>query len=421
MSPLHWFGWLALLFLLYIFYRSLFIPTLSYRVRAPFDLANPNTTHALAALADGSLHGGNCMEVFTDGPSFYAAELETISQARKSVTFEAYIFTYGEIGKEFLQLFEEKAREGVKIKLLVDAAGSLGLAFQRRALARLRALGCEIGFYHPLHVNCIERINVRTHREIIVVDGVVAFIGGAGVADPWLKSKRDRPWRDMMIRVRGPAVAALQGAFAENWLECAGEVLSGQAFFPRLQEAGTQQAVVMNSSSRGRSTHARILYQLLLASARESIWIATPYFLPDFYIRGELVRARQRGVEVNVITTGRKTDHITTRRASRRLYGELLKEGIHIYEYQPVMYHVKTLLVDRLWAVVGTTNFDHRSFSINDEINVAVPGGALNQRLEEDLKKDLEESLLLSYEDWTRRPFYERMHEELIRILERQQ
>jgi cardiolipin synthase len=308
------------------------------------------------------------------------------------------------------------------VRRVIDAIGSLGT--WSRYFRELRAAGGRVLFYHPFHLHTLPRLNNRTHRELIVIDGRVGFIGGSGVADQWLyERKGKRAWRDTMCRVEGSAVNDMQSTFAENWLETSGEVLCSAEDFPECPPAGESLAVIVDSSpTTGRSTRGRMLYQTLLASARRSIFISSPYFLPDRSARNEMIRAiQERGVEVKILTPGKHTDHLLTRRASRRLYGSLLRAGASIYEYQPAMLHNKTMIIDRTWSVVGSTNFDHRSFGLNDEVNLAACDEALARRLEEDFVRDLADSKAVTYREWSRRSLLERSHEYLGWLLERQQ
>jgi len=307
---------------------------------------------------------------------------------------------------------------------VVDAVGSF--TTWKRYFKDLTAAGGRVLFYHPIRWYTLPRINNRTHRELIIVDGKVGFIGGAGFGDHWMydqgKDGRKRRWRDTMFRVEGPAVRDLQAAFAENWLETSGEVLADMAYFRWCEEMGDSSAMVVASSpSTGRSARNRMIFQTLLASAQKSIHITTPYFLPDRYARAELIRAVERGVEVKVIVPGKHADHLLTRRSSRRLFGKLLRAGAKIHEYRPSMLHTKALLVDGMWSVVGSTNFDHRSFGINDEVNLAVFDVETAARLESDFAEDLANSKAVNYRDWSRRSLIERGHEWLGWLLERQQ
>jgi cardiolipin synthase len=376
----------------------------------------------LGSLVDAQVHRGARIDLLANGESFYEAELAAIREARHSVNLEAYIFRRGEIGRRFVAALAERARAGVAVNLVLDAVGSFttGRAF----FEELSGAGGRVFWYHPLRWHTLPRINNRTHRVLLIVDGRVGFIGGAGVADVWRFDRGGRRrWRDSMFRVEGDAVRGLQATFVENWVESSGEILTGEQYFPEAEAKGRVTALVVNSSpTTGLSTRARILFQTLLASARKSIVVTTPYFLPDLSAREEIVRAiRERGVKVTILTPGRHTDQLLTRRSSRRLYGPLLRAGAEIYEYQPGMIHAKALVVDELWSVVGSTNFDNRSFGLNDEVNLAACDPELARRLIEDFAGDLSQSRPISYREWRRRPLLERAHELLGSLLERQQ
>lgn len=405
----------------FFFYRTLFVPPSPFRGAAPIDLADPLSRRIIAALADAAPTTGNRVEVLTGGEGFYASELEAMRAARSSIHIEVYIFWGGKVADEFVDVLSERARGGVRVRLLVDAFGSLGLALRRRRLRRLREAGCQVAFYHPLALRLLDQINVRTHREIMVIDGVVAFVGGAGIADHWRLPTRGRPWRDMMVRTEGPAVTFVQGIFAENWLEASGEALTGRDYFPETGSPGGAEVLVINSSNRGRSSETQTLHRLLLVSARRSVTIVTPYFLPDSGVRSEIVAASRRGVRVRILTVGVHTDLPLLRAGGQRIYGELLEAGVRIFEYEPGMFHVKMLVVDDLWAVVGTTNFDNRSFMINDEVNLAVPDPAFAARLLEDVEADIADSQEIVLGEWRKRSLVGRVWEQLSRLLERQQ
>jgi cardiolipin synthase len=257
----------------------------------------------------------------------------------------------------------------------------------------------------------------------MIVDGNVGFIGGAGIADQWYSGVHKEPrWRDSAVRIEGEAVCNLQSTFAENWLAASGELLMGDAYFPSIQNDHRLTSLVVNSTPTvGGSTRARILFQLLLASARRNISITTPYFLPDKSLMHELCRAVDRGLRVRILVPGRKSDHLLTRSTSRAGYGELLKAGAEVYEYQPAMIHAKVLCVDDLWVVIGSTNFDNRSFGINDEVNLAVRDAAVTLRFEKDMALDLDQSRKVSLEEWKHRPVTERATELIGMIFERQQ
>ncbi|HVF54515.1 MAG TPA: phospholipase D-like domain-containing protein [Pyrinomonadaceae bacterium] len=402
---------------------ALFEPGLNYKISTPdhCELDSPDFLRMIEALTDAKIHHQSRIEVLTNGEVYYEAELEAIARARESINIEAYILQKGEVARRFVKALTERARAGVEVNVVLDAIGSF--TSWDSYFKELTDAGGRVAWYHPLRWYTLPRINNRTHRELIIIDGKIGFIGGAGIADHWLKGmKGKRRWRDTMFRVEGDLVLSLQSTFAENWLEASGEILAGGKHFPFYEAEGETTAFVVNSSpSAGRSTRARMLYQTLLASARESILITTPYFLPDKSARAEMVKALGRGVKIALVTPGVHSDHLLTRTSSRRLYGDLLRAGAKIYEYQPSMIHAKTMVVDGVWSVVGSTNFDNRSFGLNDEVNLAVFDAELAARVAEDFEHDRAESEQVSYEEWRRRPLWERGYEQLGRLLERQQ
>jgi cardiolipin synthase len=402
---------------------ALFEPGLAYRIAEPpaGNADSPEFDRLLAVISDSKLYRDNSIEVLTNGDRFYEAELAEIRAARSHVCLEAYIFQKGAIARRFVETLAERARAGVKVRLVLDAVGSLNT--WRHTFRELIDAGGEVCWYMPFRWYNLSRYNNRTHREMLIVDGTVAFLGGAGVADHWYRTRgRKRRWRDTMVRVRGGAVASLQAMFAENWLESSGELITAQRYYPECPPAGTSAAMVINSTpSYGRGTRARMLFQTLIASARRTIHITTPYFLPDRGAREALIDAMRRGIELKIIVPGRHSDHLLTRRSSRRLYGDLLRNGAQIYEYRPSMIHVKSLVVDGVWSVVGSTNFDSRSFGLNDEVNLAAMDEPLAARLEEDFQRDLEASQRVTYKAWKRRSPLERINEWLGWILERQE
>lgn len=415
----------AVVLMAFLLFLALFEPGLDYRINAPLscELDSEEFMQMIEALTDSQLRRRNRIEVLTNGEVYYEAELEAIARAERSVNIECYIFQKGEVARRFVVALAERARAGVKVNLVLDALGSF--TSWDGYFKELTDAGGRVGWYHPLRWQTLARVNNRTHRELFIVDGKVGFVGGAGVADHWLKGRRGRRrWRDTMFRVEGDLVMSLQATFAENWLEASGEILMGAEYFPRhAPEGDGATALVVNSSpSAGRSTRARMLYQTLLASARQKVLITTPYFLPDRSARAEMVKAiKERGVEISIITPGRRTDHLITRVSSRRLYGDLLAAGARIYEYRPTMIHTKSMVVDDAWSVVGTSNFDNRSFGLNDEVNLAAHDAELAARVTEDFLRDRAESEEISYDRWRRRPLWERAYEQVGRLIERQQ
>lgn len=417
-------GGTALVLLSLFLLSGLFAPMPEYEIRGAEDFSSnetPEFLKLLEALVDATVNRTGRFEVLANGQNFYPAELAAIRGATQSVNLEAYIFQKSKIGQLYLDALTERARSGVQVNIVLDAFGSAGIT--RAFFQPLLEAGGKVCWYNGPAWYSLTQLDHRTHRELLIVDGSVAFIGGAGIGDHWFTGVHGHPaWRDDMVRVEGEAVANLQATFAENWLETCGEILAGNAYFPGSSCHESTSALVINSTpSGGGSTRARVLFQLLLASARHSISITTPYFLPDRGLMHELCLAVERGVQVRIIVPGKRSDHFLTRSTSRGGYGPLLKAGAAIYEYEPSMMHAKVLCIDRLWSVVGSTNFDNRSFGINDEVNLAVRDPALAVRFEGDFDADITQCTPVTLQSWKARPLHERITEGLGWIFERQQ
>jgi cardiolipin synthase len=384
-------------------------PSVAYRIDAPAAAPRePAFAEQLAALCGAARHPVEKALVLSRGEAFYDAEIAAIRAAKRSVHLEAYIFREGRAAARFVEALTERARAGVKVRLTLDAFGNL---FTHEAYFRdLVAAGGRVAWYQPLRWYTLKRYNNRTHRELLVVDSELAFVGGAGISDWWIGDGKKPPWRDTVVRFEGALVSPLQAIFAENWLAASGEILFGEDVFPpaRSEHEGPLGFVVASTPTEARATRARLLLQTVVAAAREEIRIQTPYFLPDRSARRELVRAAERGVNVEVLVPSRWNNHKFTRLASRARYGELLRAGIAIREYAPSMIHTKTLIVDRHLCIVGSSNWDNRSASLNDEVNLVVSSDALAARLVEDFAEDAGKSRAITYDAWRRRGALER-------------
>jgi cardiolipin synthase len=419
--------WLSVaggIFLIWVVLVFLFTPGINYHLAHRTSLHAPDFLYTLQSTCQAALHHGNNVTVFTNGVAFYPAMLQAISEATRSINMELYIFQPGKIADQFVAELSAKARQGVTVTIVVDAIGSLSL--WGRPVRRLRKAGCRIESYQRVRWYSLARHNNRTHRELLIIDGRIAFIGGAGIADWWVYPSFKRlswhkPWRDTMVRIEGPVVAALQGVATENWLECCGEILTGPDYFPHLERAGETTAFVVKSSPSDRATASRVTFQMLMEATDHSVHISTPYFLPDRALRRALIEAAARGVAITVVVPGRKTDQKWVRLASRRMWGQLLQAGVRIFEYRDTMTHMKLFVADELWCVLGTTNIDNRSFEHNDEVNVALRDRALAARLLEDYACDIAASREISLERWQRRPRWEKIVGPFVWILERQQ
>lgn len=405
---------------LWVLLVILFTPRIDYRVTTPLRPDSDEFLHVLQATCQAELQGQNRVDILTNGAQFYPAMRDAILQAQASVHLEAYIFQPGEAADMLIGAMAARAREGMAVRLVLDSIGSAGLG--RARARRLREAGCRLFFYQPIAWYRLHRLNNRTHRELLIVDGRIAFTGGAGVADWWYRPDGRRPaWRDTMFRMEGPIVGALQGVFAENWLASSGEILTSPGDWPPLGPAGTTEAMLVKSSPSDRATASRIVFQMLIEGAASDIDIGTPYFLPDRALRRALVHAARRGVRVRVIVPGADTDQRLVRLASRRMYGELLDAGVRMFEYRTGMTHVKALLVDSRWAVIGTTNVDNRSFEHNDEVNVAFREAAVAVRLRRDFDTDLAACDEITGDNWRQRSSLEKLAGPVCWLLERQQ
>jgi cardiolipin synthase len=423
-GALRWFAIICMLAIISWILIDLFGPLPKYQLSQPpqADLNSPEFQRELEALAGSKLDPHTHVESLPNGTNFYEAELAAIATAQKSIDWEAYIFSKGEIAKKIVDALTERARAGVEVNLVMDAVGSISTP--KKFFDELRQAGGHVEWYHPVRWYNWPRANNRTHRELIVIDGKVGFLGGAGVADHWWHGvKKNLPWRDTMFKVTGEAVRSLQSTFVENWLESSGQILIGSKYFAAEPNADGATAMVVDSSpSQGGSTRARIVYQTLIGSAKKSLKITTPYFLPDDSLRKELVRAvKERHVRVQILVPGTHSDHSMTRSSSRGRYGDLLKAGAEIYEYQPAMIHAKIMIVDDLWCVVGSTNFDQRSFGWNDEVNLAVLDPALASKLNAGFQEDVAKAHRETLEEWEHRSFWERGMEWLGWLIAREQ
>jgi cardiolipin synthase len=416
-------GYLTLIggaFIAWFILVLLFAPHIPYHLEQAVDPRSEHFIHVLESTCNTTLDQHNTIEMLTNGTVFYPAMVDAIRGARETINLECYIFKKGEVADRFVDALCERSTAGVHVTIVFDAIGSFG-AF-RQVGKKLIDAKCRIERYQRMRWYSLARLNNRTHRELLVVDGRTAFVGGAGVADWWFKSTRGKPmWRDMMARIEGPIVSNIQGIAAENWLECTGEILTSVRTYHRDHVKGTSPAFAIKSSPSDRATASRVLFQMLMGSATERVLIATPYFLPDKAFRQALARTARRGVEISVIVPGAQTDQRWVRLASRRMWGGLLKAGVRIFEYGSGMTHVKAFLVDGLWSVIGTTNVDNRSFEHNDEVNVAVRDETVTTRIASDLLNDLTQSREVTLNDWERRPVWEKLVGAVAWILERQQ
>lgn len=342
-----------------------------YELEHQFAVKDPQFLRSMGPLLGQDVLPGNRIAALHNGDQIFPAMLEAIRGARETITFETYIYWSGDIGLKFSDALSERARDGVKVHVVLDAVGCGRI--KAEYLEKMKAAGVQIERYHPVKWHTLARINNRTHRKLLVVDGRIGFTGGVGIADAWSgNADAADHWRDSHYQLEGPAVAQMQAAFCANWIKTRGKVLAGPAYFPELKPAGDSSAQVFKSSRGGGSENVRLMYLLSITSATKSIRLQAAYFVPDELAIRTFVSARKRGVKIEIIVPGPNTDSEIVAAASRALWGELLDSGVEIYEYQPAMYHCKVIIVDDVWVSVGSTNFDDRSFRLNDEANLNV-------------------------------------------------
>ena len=374
------------------------------------DVGKPTFATTLAAYSGTGVVSGNRVEVLLNGDEIFPAKLRIIKSARKTINYAQYVWEEGKPSEEIANALAERCRGGLKVNVLLDAVGALAMPGDYRQ--RMVDAGCKVETFRPLGSFALDKVNYRNHRRILVADGLVGITGGSGTSGKWGGNGREADhWRDTDVWVEGPVVEQLQGAFAENWLEATGIALGGADYFPgSVQPKGDVAAQVIRSSPAGGSAAMYTMYLLAMNSAKRSIDITNPYFLPDEKMIDTLVKTARRGVRVRLLLPG-AIDHNLVRDASRSELGRLLLAGVQIYEYRAALLHAKTMVVDSQWATVGSTNLDNRSFGLNDEVNVIAYDGGVAQRLERVFADDLTRSEQMTYQSWKDRSIVSRFLE----------
>ena len=375
-------------------------------------LGEPSFFPTLEAHAGSPIIGGNAVELLLNGEQIFPSLTDAVRSAQRTITYAQYYYEDGPVARDLAEALAERCRAGVGVNILLDAFGSLYMP--REYVTLMSASGCHVAWFRPLSQYVFRRYYKRNHRRIVVVDGRVGFTGGAGVSRKWMGNGRtEGHWRDTDVRVEGPVVEYLQAAFAENWLEATGIVLGGEAYFPRpIESRGQVYAQVARSSPAGGSAAMYTTLLLALSSARQSVLVTNPYFVLDERMQDAVIRTVGRGVRVAVLVPA-AIDHNVVRQASRAQFGELLQAGVEIYEYGPALLHAKTMVIDGVWATVGSTNLDNLSFAYNDELNLIVYDRGIAQRLAQVFHEDLAVSRRVTYEAWKRRGFGARLLEVL--------
>ncbi|WP_434064034.1 phospholipase D-like domain-containing protein [Roseateles violae] len=374
---------------------------------------------SLSALLGPPIVEGNKIDTLLNGDEIFPAMLAAIRSARSTITFETYIYWSGSIGQEFVDALTERAAAGVRIHVLLDWVGSIKM--ETKLLEALQGAGVEVERFHEPYWSNWGQLNNRTHRKLLVIDGRIGFTGGVGIADQWRgRARNDKEWRDTHFRIEGPVVAQMQSVFLDNWMRATGMVLHGESYFPTLKPMGPLAAQMFSSSPSGGSESMQLMYLLAITAARKTIDLANSYFVPDELTIKTLIDAARRGVKVRVLTPSGHIDSELVRKASRGSWGPMLSAGIEVAEYQPTMFHVKGLVVDGMFSSVGSTNFDNRSFRLNDEANLNVLSAEFGQLQQQVFNTDWSKARRISLEEWEHRPLKERLLERLASLLHAQ-
>ena len=359
---------------------------------------------SLAGLSLGTVAEGNSCEILKNG-EFFDVVMDAIAKAKKSVHFESFLWKQGRLGEKLVEAFCERARSGVTVRVLVDAKGcdSMGDG----VCEKLVAAGVKFGRFHPLNWKYIGVFNHRDHRKILVIDGKTAFVGGHCIVDEWKEEKDGKgPYRDLSVRMEGPAVHQVQSVFSENWVGVTGEMFAGEAYFPKTEPAGDLKVHVAATRPSGSAPAVKILHHMVICTATKRLWIQNPYFLPEPYAIEAMGEAVKRGVDIRVmVPTAEASDMPLVQHAAHRNFDKLLKAGVRIFEFPTTLLHQKVMIVDGCWSAVGSTNFDDRSFEINDEITLGIHGKAFAKQLEDLFEEDLKVCKEVDAKEWENRGF----------------
>jgi cardiolipin synthase len=368
---------------------------------------------SIVGLTQSSLDAGNQVELLQNGDQFFPRLLHDIAAAKQSVHIESYIWWKGAICEQIANALAQKAREGVEVRLLVDASG--GHKMDDKLDRLMTDAGVRLARFHPVRLSNIGKLNNRDHRKMMIIDGRIGYIGGYGFAEEWTGHGQDKDhWRDTGLRVGGPIVNRLQSAFSENWIEETGEIPAGEKYFPHLEPAGPMQAHLAYTSPTGGISSVQVLYYLAINAARREIIIQNPYMLPDDDALKALQAAVRRGVEVKVMVPATtSTDSPIVQHASHHRFGELMRAGVKIWEYKKTLLHQKIIVVDGVWSCVGSTNFDRRALELNDEVSMGVIDSGLAAQLKAAFADDLRYAEPRSLEEWSHRGLWHKFIDQL--------
>ena len=383
---------------------------IEYHLEHTFGVSDPEFFGSALALTDPVPLPGNKVELLQNGDEYFPAMLKAIRAAQKTINYESFILYSDSIGTQFRDALCERARAGIEVRVLVDGIGS-GWSLNNSDVKMMQQAGCKFAYYHPTHSLRVDRTNRRSHRRILVIDGKVGFTGSVGFSEKWSGHAQDKNhWRDMQARMEGPLVAKLQSAFQEHWLKTFGEALSGAGQFPSQNSAGDLKAQVVTSHSFSMAP-VPLLQAVAFTAATKRLWITNAYCTPTDDQVEQLVKAVERHVDVRLLLPGPNDDQPLTKSAGRSAYGKMLEGGVKIFEYQPSMVHEKSMVVDGLFAMFGSSNFDARSSEINEELDVVVYDQSFGREMESVFEKDLTQAKEYTLQDFQKRSLWERATE----------
>ena len=385
----------------------------NHKVERFYDTKDPQFRREMGVLLGPAIVGGNRIQALQNGDEIFPAMLAAIAAAQRTITFETYIYWSGQIGEQFARALIERARAGVQVHVMLDWIGCDKMSHQ--LVTEMQTGGVEVERYHAVHWYSLGRLNNRTHRKVLIIDGSISFTGGVGIADQWLGHAQDPAhWRDMHFKVTGPVAAQMQAAFLDNWIKTTGHVLHGDGYFPAIAASGQQDMQMFISSPEGGSDSMRLMYLTAITAAQRSIDMEAAYFIPDPLMIRELVAARKRGVRIRILVPGIDIDSKIVGIASKREWGPLLESGVEIHVYQPTMLHCKMLIFDEYMVSVGSTNFDMRSFELNDEASLNIYDATFACEMTGVFARDLESSTLYTLSHWKRRSWREKSAEVVV-------
>ena len=373
-------------------------------IRTDYSVRDAEFIHSMSQLLGAPIVEGNSITELVNGKEIFPAMVEAIRSAQRTITLESYIWSPGEVSSQLVEALSERAREGVKVSIVVDGLGSMKLT--KAHLKPLLEAGATLERYNaPPWWTRIFRATHRTHRKLMVVDGRIGFTGGVCLADEWMgDAETPEQWRDTHYRLEGPVVGQMQSVFADNWLQTRSDVLHGDEYFPAPKRNGSLAAQCFRSGPTEGGEKARLSYLLAIAAARKHIRLGHAYFLPSELAIETLLDARRRGVTIEVIVPAR-TDIAVVGQAARSTWGKLLEAGVEFYEWQPSLYHCKVMIVDGIWVTAGSVNFDEQSFRINDEANFNVLNEDFAAKMIETFEEDKKKCLRLEAADFKERSF----------------